>query len=117
MAYDLCAEVDPVTKEHVQSEMRSHLHSFFNYLSRFQALFAILRREHSLKSQSKSTTNLEGQKKGSGWMVCCDKCNHEGCVPVPTEVCNDKWNKVPWQCPQCEEGTCTIVSIIHCALF
>ncbi len=30
MAFDLCAGVDPVNKEYVQREMRSHLHSCFN---------------------------------------------------------------------------------------
>ena len=54
-------------------------------------------------------------------MVCCDWCNiwyHEGCVPVPPEVRNDKTNVVPWQCPGCETGTHNISSVyilkMHC---
>ena len=30
MAYDLCAGVDPATRQYVQSEMRNHLHSCIN---------------------------------------------------------------------------------------
>ena len=121
MAYDLCAGVDPVTKEYVQSEMRSHLHSCFNnkLLKPFPSTVCNIEKRTLFKVTVKVYCKCRMPEEGK-WMVCCDKCNvwyHEGCVPVPTEVRNDKLNKVPWQCPQCEEGTCTIVFIIHCALF
>ena len=109
MAYDLCAEVDPVTREYEQSELRSHLHSCFNnkMFKPFPSTVCNIEKrtlfEVSIKVHCKCRLPEEGK-----WMVCCDNCNvwyHGGCVPVPTEVRNDKWNKVPWQCPQCEKGT------------
>lgn len=68
MAFDLCAGVDPVTKEYAQIEISTHA-STTNYLSHFQAHYAALRRENSLKSQLKSTANVECLKNGSGCFV------------------------------------------------
>ena len=111
MAYDLCAGIDPITREYVQSEMRRHLHSCLNnkQLKPFLSTLRRIKKRTLFEVTVKVYCNCRMPEQGK-WMVCCDKCNiwyHEGCISVPTEVCNDKLNKVPWQCPQCQEGTCT----------
>ena len=111
MAYDLCAGIDPITREYVQSEMRRHLHSCLNnkQLKPFPSTLRSIEKRTLFEVTVKVYCNCRMPEQGK-WMVCCDKCNiwyHEGCISVPTEVRNDKLNKVPWQCPQCQEGTCT----------
>ena len=109
MAYDLCAGVDPVSKNYVQNELRSHLHSCINA----KQLKPFSSTDRDITERTISSVNVEvhcncRMPEGGKWMVCCDRCNiwyHEGCVPVPPEVRNDKENKVPWQCPGCETGT------------
>ncbi len=108
MAVDLCAGVDPVNKNYVQSEMRSHLHSCFSnkLLQPFPSTARNIKKRTSLEVTVKVYCMCR-RPEGDKLMVCCDKCNgwyHEGCVPIPTEVRSNKSNEVPWQCPQCEKG-------------
>lgn len=86
MAYDLCAGVDPVTKEYVQSEMRSHLHSCFNnkLLKPFPSTVCNNEKRILFKVTIKVYCKCRRPEEGK-WMVYCDKCNvwyHKGCVPV-----------------------------------
>ena len=72
MAYDLCAGVDPVTREYVQSELRNHLHSCFNnkLLKPFPSTVCnIEKRTLYIQSHSMFTANVECQKEKSGWFV------------------------------------------------
>ncbi len=64
LVFDLCAGVDPVNEEYVQSEMMCKVKWG---ITAFQALFATSRREHSLKY----TARVEGQVDGVLWWVQC----------------------------------------------
>lgn len=112
MAYDLCAGINPVTRKYVQGEMRSHLHSCINnrQLKPFPGTVRNIKNFTICEVRVNVYCKCR-MPEGGRWMVCCDCCNvwyHEECVPVPTDVRNDTRNNIPWHCPKCKEGTCTI---------
>ncbi len=112
MAFDLCAGIDPINKEYVQSEMRNHLHSCFSnkLLQPFPSTVRNINKRTFLKVAVEVYCTCR-RPEGDKLMVCCDGCNvwyHEGCVPIPTEVRNNESDEVPWQCPQCEKGNVII---------
>ena len=106
IAYDLCAQIDPVSKRYTQADMRSHLHSCFNnkILQSFPSTDVSIR-ERIICHFTWEIYCVCRMTTLSKRMVCCDSCNtwyHEGCVPIPEEVILDDDNKFPWQCPHCE---------------
>lgn len=108
MAYDLCAEIDPISKVYTQGEMRSHLCSCFN--SKKIKTFPSTDRHITARILHQITVEIHcicRMPELSKRMVCCDCCGlwyHEGCIPIPKEVLLDQNDEVFWECPQCQKG-------------
>lgn len=102
-AYDLCSDVDPFTKEYLQSKMRSHFNECL-----ISEKIAPFPSQKSSMLQSRITTETEidifciCRQPESLPMACCDTCAewfHATCVSIPDEVFSDSSSK--WSCHSC----------------
>ena len=118
MACDLCCGVDPFNMKYDQSRMRDHLQVCFEQ-GRIER-FPCHSNEDSRRERVSAQVSIEifciCRLPEIPPMACCDACGmwyHQGCIPIPTEVFDNK--DTIWICDSCKlvYTTCCTIVYIH----